>query len=62
MLMFVWLCVMSSLMPGGSQIATMQAAAFQAHLRAQLEMPEPEPAAFGAARHVVHYAIPAFAR
>ncbi len=63
MLIFIWMCVITqAFTPGGAPIASMQAAAFQAHLRAELEMPAPEPALFGAARHVARYSAPALAR
>lgn len=62
MLSFLWMCVMSVFMPMGGQLAQMEADAFQAHLRAQLEISAPVPAAIGAAQHVAHYAIPALSR
>lgn len=62
MLMFIWMCVIASMTPAGAQMASMQAAAYQAHLRAQLELPAPEPVALGAARHIARYAAPALAR
>jgi hypothetical protein len=61
MLMFIWMSVMASFLPGGEQVASLQAAAFQAHLRATLEMEEPRPA-IGAAAHIAHYRLPALAR
>lgn len=62
MLSFIWISVMSVFLPMGGQLAQIEADAFQAHLRAQLEISSPVPAAIGAAQHVAHYAIPALAR
>jgi hypothetical protein len=61
-LQFIWMCVISVFLPVGGQLAQIEADAFQAHLRAQLEISSPVPAAIGAAQHVAHYAIPALAR
>jgi hypothetical protein len=61
-LSFIWMCVISMFLPASSQMAEIEAAAFQAHLRSQLEISAPVPAAIGAAQHVAHYAIPALAR
>lgn len=55
MLMFIWMCVMTqAFFPGGDRLAALQASAFEAHMRAEVEAPEP--ALVGAARHVTHYA------
>ena len=63
MLIFIWMCVITqAFMPGGVQMVSLQAAAFQAHLRAELEMPAPESALIGAARHVARHDVPALAR
>jgi hypothetical protein len=52
MLVYIWLCVMmQAFMPGGDRIASYQAGAFEAHLRAELE----GPAVIGAAGHVARY-------
>jgi hypothetical protein len=39
-------------MPGGDRISSLQAGAFEAHLRAELDA---TPAAFGAAGHIARY-------
>lgn len=53
MLIYIWLCVMmQAFMPGGDRIASYQAGAFEAHLRAELDA---TPAAFGAAGHMARY-------
>ena len=62
MLSFIWMCFLTAFTPAGASLATLEAAAFQAHLRAQLEMNAPVPAAIGAAGHISHYGIPALAR
>ncbi|MDX2277564.1 MAG: hypothetical protein NW206_19110 [Hyphomonadaceae bacterium] len=62
MLQFIWMCLISVFLPAGAQLAQLEANAFQAHLRAELEMSSPVPAAIGAAQHVTHYGIPALAR
>jgi hypothetical protein len=52
MLVYIWLCVMmQAFMPGGDRIASLQAGAFEAHLRAELDAP----ALVGAAGHVARY-------
>jgi hypothetical protein len=62
MMMFVWACVMSSLWPGGAQIAAMSAAAFQAQLRAEIETPRLTSSGIGAAQHITRYGAPSLAR
>jgi hypothetical protein len=53
MLLYIWFAVMmQAFMPGGDRIASLQAGAFEAHLRAELEA---TPAAIGAAGHVARY-------
>lgn len=53
MLVYIWMCVMmQAFMPGGDRIASLQAGAFEAHLRAGLEA---TPSAFGAASHIARY-------
>lgn len=52
MLMYIWFAVMvQAFMPGGDRIASLQAGAFEAHLRAEIETP----AVIGAAGHVARY-------
>jgi hypothetical protein len=52
MLMYIWMCVMmQAFVPGGDRIASLQAGAFEAHLRAEID----GPAVIGAAGHVAHY-------
>ncbi|MFO1016069.1 MAG: hypothetical protein U1E03_00600 [Hyphomonadaceae bacterium] len=52
MLMYIWVAVMvQAFMPGGDRVASLQAGAFEAHLRAEIE----SPAAIGAAGHVARY-------
>ena len=63
MMLFIWTAVMmQAFMPGGAGIAAMQARAYEQHLRAELESPEPTSALFGAAQHVVRYATPKLSR
>ena len=62
MLFYIWMCVMvQAFMPGAGAVASMQAAAYEAHLRAELEAPAPISAAFGAASHVARYQMPRLA-
>ena len=62
MLLFIWFAVIvQAFMPGGAQLASMQAAAYEAHLRAELEAPAPASALLGAASHVVRYQMPKLA-
>ena len=62
MVLFVWFAMlMQAFAPAGAQLTSMQAAAFEAHLRAELEMPAPASALFGAAGHVVRYQMPKLA-
>jgi len=52
MLVFIWMCVMTqAFFPGGDRIASLQAGAFEAHLRSEIEAP----ALVGAAGHVARY-------
>jgi len=52
MLLFIWRSVMmQAFVPGGDRIASLQAGAFEAHLRAEID----RPAVIGAAAHVVRY-------
>lgn len=52
MLMYIWLCVITqAFMPGGDRVASLSAGAFEAHLRAEIELP----AVIGAAGHVARY-------
>ena len=52
MLMYIWFCVMmQAFVPGGDRIASLNAGAYEAHLRAELETP----ALVGAASHVARY-------
>ncbi len=52
MLVYIWMCVMmQAFMPGGDRIASYQAGAFEAHLRAEID----SPALVGAAGHVARY-------
>lgn len=52
MMLYIWFAVMvQAFMPGGARVASMQAGAFEAHLRAELE----RPAVIGAAGHVARY-------
>lgn len=53
MLLYIWFAVMvQAFMPGGDRIASLQAGAFEAHLRAEIES---TPAAVGAAAHIARY-------
>lgn len=53
MLTYIWFAVMmQAFMPGGDRIASLQAGAFEAHLRAAIEA---TPTAIGAAGHVARY-------
>ena len=39
MLMYIWLCVITqAFMPGGDRVASLSAGAFEAHLRAEIEI------------------------
>ncbi|MBS0384798.1 MAG: hypothetical protein JSS00_05560 [Proteobacteria bacterium] len=59
MLMYIWLSLVAQMFfPGGQQMLALQAQAFETHLRAQLEMPAPTSALFGAASHVARYQAP----
>jgi hypothetical protein len=59
MMMFIWMCVMAqAFFPGADRIVALQAQAYEAHLRAELETPAPTSALFGAAGHVTRYAQP----
>lgn len=52
MMIYIWLCVMmQAFMPGGDRVASLQAGAFEAHLRADLE----NSSLIGAAGHVARY-------
>jgi len=52
MLFYMWLAVMvQAFVPGGDRIASFQAGAFEAHLRAELD----GPSLVGAAGHVARY-------
>lgn len=52
MLMYIWMCVMmQAFVPGGDRIASLQAGAFEAHLRSEIE----GPAVIGAAGHIARY-------
>lgn len=63
MMLFIWTAVMmQAFMPGGAGVASMQAKAYEQHLRTELEAPAPTPALFGAAQHVVRYAAPKLSR
>lgn len=62
MLLFIWFAVMmQAFAPGGAQLVSMQAAAYEAHLRAELDAPAPASALFGAASHVARYQMPKLA-
>jgi hypothetical protein len=62
MLLYIWMCVMAqAFMPAVGSIASMQAAAYEAHLRAELDAPAPPSALFGAAGHVTRYQMPRLA-
>ncbi|MBL8538456.1 MAG: hypothetical protein JNM59_13700 [Hyphomonadaceae bacterium] len=53
MLLFLWAAVMmQAFMPGGDRVASLSAGAFEAHLRADIDL---TPAALGAAGHVARY-------
>jgi hypothetical protein len=54
--------MVQAFMPAASTIASMQAAAYEAHLRSELDLPAPASAAFGAASHVARYATPRLSR
>lgn len=59
MMMFIWMCVMTqAFLPGWDRVAAMQAQAYEAHLRAELEAPAPTSALFGAASHMTRYQMP----
>lgn len=52
MMLYIWFAVMmQAFMPGGDRIASLQAGAYEAHLRAEIE----GPAVIGAAGHVARY-------
>ena len=60
MLLYIWMCVMAqAFFPGGHTLAVLQAQAYEAHLRAELDAPAS--ALFGAAGHVVRYQMPKLA-
>lgn len=62
MLLFIWMSVIAqAFFPGGHSLAVLQAQAFEAHLRAELDMPTPVGGAFGAASHVARYQMPKLA-
>lgn len=62
MMMFIWMCVFAqAFLPGGASIASLQAAAYEAHLRAELESPAPPSALLGAASHITRYQLPKLA-
>lgn len=62
MLFYIWMCVMAqAFFPGGHTLAVLQAQAYEAHLRAELEAPAPTSALFGAAGHVARYQMPKLA-
>jgi hypothetical protein len=62
MLVYIWMCVMvQAFMPSVGSVAALQAQAYEAHLRAELEAPAPVSAAFGAAGHVTRYQMPRLA-
>ncbi len=53
MLLYIWLCVITqAFMPGGDRLASLSAGAFEAHLRADIDV---TPAAIGAAGHMARY-------
>ncbi|MBX9746348.1 MAG: hypothetical protein K2X34_05570 [Hyphomonadaceae bacterium] len=52
MMLYIWFAVMvQAFMPGGDRIASLQAGAFEAHLRAEIE----SPGVIGAAGHIARY-------
>jgi hypothetical protein len=52
MLLYIWFAVMvQAFMPGGDRIASMHAAAFERHLRAEID----GATAIGAASHIARY-------
>jgi hypothetical protein len=52
MLMYIWLAVMvQAFLPGGDRIASLQAGALEARLRAEID----QPALVGAAGHIARY-------
>jgi hypothetical protein len=52
MLIYIWFCVMvQAFVPGGDRIASYQAGAYEAHLRAEIDAP----AVIGAAGHMARY-------
>ena len=62
MLIYIWFSVMAQMFfPGGQQMLALQAQAFEAHLRSQLEAPAPTSALLGAASHVARYQMPKLA-
>ena len=52
MMWMIWMCVMSAFVPGGERLMTLQAQAYESHLRAMLETPAPS-RLIGAAEHVI---------
>ncbi len=59
MLLFVWFCVVAqAFIPGGQQLAAFYAGAYEGHMRALVEAPQPvvSGALVGAAQHVTRYA------
>jgi len=62
MLVYIWMCVVAQVfMPTVGTVASLQAQAYEAHLRAELEAPAPTSSAFGAASHVTRYQMPRLA-
>ena len=62
MLVYIWMCVIAqAFFPGGHTLAVLQAQAYEAHLRAELEAPAPTSALLGAAGHVTRYQMPKLA-
>ncbi|MGE0595287.1 MAG: hypothetical protein AB7P07_02915 [Hyphomonadaceae bacterium] len=63
MLLFIWMCVMAqAFAPAGANWASVQAEAYEAHLRAQIDAPAPASALLGAASHMTRYHMPRLAR
>ncbi len=62
MMLFIWTAViMQAFFPSMGQIAALQAQAYEARLRAELETPAPVSAVIGAASHVARYQMPRLA-
>lgn len=61
LLKLLMVVIAQAIFPGGHTLAVLQAQAYEAHLRAELDMPAPTSGAFGAASHVVHYQMPKLA-